>query len=419
MGSEMCIRDRRDNNPIPLPRGPGNTQIVFLDFDTGKDGTFVYTSQQRDEIQTNLEETYSGFDISFTQTMPSGVFSTVFFNEGGVGGVAEDIDFRNLNKGDNAVLNAGIVGLTEQQIVTFSSNLASHELGHLLGLRHADSFGPIGQGMLPRLASFYDPPYLGPEMASEAFDHILGTPGVGIPLRDFFDDLNFVSERSSAKIGFSEDGLAVDDLESNDTIATAQALTLQTIVAPNKIQVGNNAGSGDLSFSAVAAVGSLDASIDSLDIFRVDAKAGDLFTIEVYSNSVDRLALDPIDPNVSAFDAGGNFLDYYGGIAFNEHEFESSLDCNIWDLVIQNDGPIFLQVDNTFAGDSGLYELWVYRFNGIHGDVNCDGDLNLLDVAPFIDALQSSDFTAKADINLDGAVNLLDVSPFVGLLGGN
>ncbi len=48
------------------------------------------------------------------------------------------------------------------------------------------------------------------------------------------------------------------------------------------------------------------------------------------------------------------------------------------------------------------------------GDINCDGDVNLLDVAPFVDALTGM-YNAKADINEDGVVDLLDVAPFVDL----
>ena len=52
------------------------------------------------------------------------------------------------------------------------------------------------------------------------------------------------------------------------------------------------------------------------------------------------------------------------------------------------------------------------------GDVNCDGVVDLLDVAPFVELLTSGGFSAKADINLDGTVDLLDVQPFVSLLSG-
>ncbi len=52
------------------------------------------------------------------------------------------------------------------------------------------------------------------------------------------------------------------------------------------------------------------------------------------------------------------------------------------------------------------------------GDVNQDGFVNLLDVGPFIDLLNSGGFQLEADVNEDGVVNLLDVDLFVILLSG-
>ena len=52
------------------------------------------------------------------------------------------------------------------------------------------------------------------------------------------------------------------------------------------------------------------------------------------------------------------------------------------------------------------------------GDINGDGEVNLLDVGPFVDLLSSGNYDPAADINLDGQVNLLDVGPFIALLGG-
>ena len=52
------------------------------------------------------------------------------------------------------------------------------------------------------------------------------------------------------------------------------------------------------------------------------------------------------------------------------------------------------------------------------GDVNLDGTVNLLDVGPFIDLLNTGEFQLEADINGDSAVNLLDVGPFVDKLSG-
>ncbi|MEM9412122.1 MAG: di-heme oxidoredictase family protein, partial [Planctomycetota bacterium] len=52
------------------------------------------------------------------------------------------------------------------------------------------------------------------------------------------------------------------------------------------------------------------------------------------------------------------------------------------------------------------------------GDVNGDGEINLLDVAPFVDILTMGAYQFESDINQDGEVNLLDIAPFVDLLNG-
>ncbi len=52
------------------------------------------------------------------------------------------------------------------------------------------------------------------------------------------------------------------------------------------------------------------------------------------------------------------------------------------------------------------------------GDVNLDGTVSLLDVAPFVGRITTGTFQAEADINQDCSVNLLDVAPFVSLLTG-
>ena len=74
-----------------------------------------------------------------------------------------------------------------------------------------------------------------------------------------------------------------------------------------------------------------------------------------------------------------------------------------------------------FAGWGGpgpfASQSWVVRIpQGLIGDVNLDGSVDLLDVAPFVALLEDGVFQAEADINGDGAVDLLDVAPFVNLL---
>ena len=95
----------------------------------------------------------------------------------------------------------------------------------------------------------------------------------------------------------------------------------------------------------------------------------------------------------------------------------------------------FVSVDNSAAfsayrvifptsrAPANSIQIAEMTFNGkisdaLIGDVNCDGVIDLLDVAPFVDILTTGGFSVKADINQDGVVDLLDVSPFVDLLTG-
>ena len=50
------------------------------------------------------------------------------------------------------------------------------------------------------------------------------------------------------------------------------------------------------------------------------------------------------------------------------------------------------------------------------GDVNLDGTVTFLDIAPFIDRLSSGTLQLEADIDQNGVVNFLDIGPFISLL---
>ena len=136
-----------------LPALCSAQQTVLLDFDSGTDGTINYTTQMRDDVQSLMETIYQDFDFTFTQSAPTtGPFTTITYNSGAAGGLADGIDFRNLNMSDNAVVNVDGLGFTAtDDIVGLSANIGSHELGHLVGLRHRDGFGPIGSGVFPGL----------------------------------------------------------------------------------------------------------------------------------------------------------------------------------------------------------------------------------------------------------------------------
>jgi len=97
-----------------------------------------------------------------------------------------------------------------------------------------------------------------------------------------------------------------------------------------------------------------------------------------------------------------------------------------WDLVSStSNGAFGIANDGTIVGrgllNGNLTAFVMLRMEDdlLLGDINCDGEVNLLDVRAFIDAFFGPIFEPKADINMDGSVDLLDVAPFVKLLSGN
>jgi hypothetical protein len=78
------------------------------------------------------------------------------------------------------------------------------------------------------------------------------------------------------------------------------------------------------------------------------------------------------------------------------------------------------QLRTTF--DTIFDNLTVWPTNDVtKGDANFDGQLNNLDIAPFVTKLTSGNAgnDSRCDINEDGVFNNLDISPFVNLLTGN
>ena len=54
--------------------------------------------------------------------------------------------------------------------------------------------------------------------------------------------------------------------------------------------------------------------------------------------------------------------------------------------------------------------------SSVLGDVNVDGEVNFLDISPFIVLLSAGGFQEEADIDGNGVVDFLDIAPFISLL---
>ena len=82
-------------------------------------------------------------------------------------------------------------------------------------------------------------------------------------------------------------------------------------------------------------------------------------------------------------------------------------------MIVSLNDPAGTEVGNA------LVTLNINDFFGLIGDVNLDGIVNFLDIAPFISRLTTSDFQFEADIDGNGTVNFLDIAPFIGILTTN
>ena len=211
------------------------TRTVYLDFDTYElPGQHFYTQAERDAIQAQITADYSAFSYVFTQTQPqSGPYTTIYFNDpvlvGLEGGIATEIDWRDLDISGTTTLTAaglsvvpadsggvnvnnflggpGEPAATSADFIGLSATIAAHELGHLSGLEHADSFGPIGSGIYAGVnPDLYNPPYPGPTDADETILHIMASgASVNATLEDAIND-PFFGEREAIALAYGENG---------------------------------------------------------------------------------------------------------------------------------------------------------------------------------------------------------------------
>ncbi|MDA0283477.1 MAG: trypsin-like serine protease [Planctomycetota bacterium] len=308
--------------------GDGVQQIVFLDFDSQTDFVLdhFYTQSERDGIQARLEEIYRPFRVQFSQARPFfGAFSTIFVNQPPPGGLADEVDFRNLNPGLNASVDInGFLGMpgeppaTSQNFTELTAKVIAHELGHLMGLRHGDAI-----------------------------------------------DNQYFGARSAVKLAFAtfQGQVLQEQFGTHGAVNTAQPVTLASLPVPNTELTGSLAGL-EFDVEATVVTGAL-AVAGEVDVYAFNATAGEVLNIEVLSSI---LAASPaprifnsFDTMVTVTDATGTAIPYYTGTATNDDEFEST-DSILIDLIIPVDGTYYIQVESFSGMDNGQYELFVYNF---------------------------------------------------------
>ena len=361
--------------------GDGPVQVVFLDFDSATEPTEIaFTQTMRNAVQQRMDADFRAFNVVFTQTPPTGDHSTVFFNQqiglpfvpfGVVNGLAPDgIDFRNLNRNDNVILDMNrifnLLGVTPTQADFVSANVetASHELGHAMGLRHRDSFGPMGQGVPPGLQNQLTPPYTGPANATETDNHLMATGALTMP--PLIGDSWFGARESIKLAMYAFEGQVLSEQSGpHSVIGTAQQITLADLTVPNLEEAGVLAGL-QFDVQATSVLGQLSTPGVS-DFYSFNAQAGDLINVEAMSNV---LAMqnpprfsNPFDTQITVYNAAGNAVMQGTGFATNDDEIESTMDSVIIDLVIPADGTYFVEVTSSSGLETGSYELFISNFD--------------------------------------------------------
>ncbi len=201
------------------------TQVVYLDF---LPGPVDYSAQTtRDAIQAGIGAIYSAFNFTFTQTQPtSGPYETLYFNVPGgslLAGEATELDWRNLDLDGSATIDISqflggpdYPADTLTNVINMSATIGAHELGHLSGLIHGDSFGPIGAGIYANLADnpYLDgfiPSYPGPDDAVDTHYNVMASPAsVGTSLFDAAGT-TFFGERDDIAMAFADSGTTTNE----------------------------------------------------------------------------------------------------------------------------------------------------------------------------------------------------------------
>ena len=149
----------------------------------------------------------------------------------------------------------------------------------------------------------------------------------------------------------------------------------------------------------------------------VDFAGGNVLVRQSGSIFFDAPRAAPDGPGPFDADGGFNlfsFEPFDSDALFSEPQEISDLPGSLWFLE-EPDGLIVAGV----APSEAAMSLSVTLPQILLGDCNLDGNVNFLDITPFISFLSGGvEYLEEADVNQSGDINFLDIGPFVNVLQG-
>ena len=200
-----------------------------------------------------------------------------------------------------------------------------------------------------------------------------------------FDDVATLSEYSTQGVSFSANA----SIWTSNTASVLNNPDGGAVTVPNGLQFGNAGGVlGSIFF---------DQEVTDVSIYALSGPSPDLLSSMMW---------------IRAFDEFGNQLD--------EVNVDSALQ---FDLLTTNATGIrrldlFSNVVGNDVWDNLAFTVMT-QSNFELGDVNRNGMIDFLDIAPFITLLSSGDYQFEGDVDQNGFVDFLDIAPFIALLSGN
>ncbi|GMV83062.1 MAG: hypothetical protein AMXMBFR7_42460 [Planctomycetota bacterium] len=373
-----------DSRSVGKRAAPGSPITVYLDFTSFAarltelaggagvdDFSLAERTQLQDDVESQLEEAYAAYTVTFTQDLPVGDFETLDFGTprttilptgAGTLGIAMGFpDFRNQSGTDlGYVFPEEFVFILDEftggtnralqlsQLTRGLSSTAAHELGHNLGLQHYDPYG--------------DPRIVDPDDTGEIQNvHIMATSNTGLG-EAAREAVRTFGSLSRAKLAYSS-GLTASTPASlsetagaHGTAGTAQDLGLDGDDPPSAL-------TGTRSVNVLGEI----ASNGELDYYRFTARAGQLILINTISDQISQSLDsydDPIDCFVRLLDTDGtteiasNDDIRYGWSTIETGETGYGTDSLLANRIIPADGTYYIVVKD-FSTDTGFYELFV------------------------------------------------------------